>query len=99
MRSLQTIQRRDMPNMAELLNNYGLSTSSRTDFRRQQPVLLSGLSILSDLPRIQRADAVGSMISKDLELMPYAQNINISDDVRSNCFGTADFDRQAASLI
>ena len=37
----------DMPNMAELLNNYGLSTSAGL-ILKQQPVLLSGLSILSD---------------------------------------------------
>ena len=70
----------DMPNLAELLNNYGLSTSAGLIFEvnSQYPGYPSYL-----IPRIQSADAVGSMTSKDLVLMPYAQNINISDDVRS----------------
>ena len=72
----------DMPNMAELLNNYGLSTSAGLIFEGNSQHYYPGYPSYL-IPRIQSADAVGSMTSKDLVLMPYAQNINISDDVRS----------------
>ena len=72
----------DMPNLAELLNNYGLSTSAGLIFEGNSQYYYPGYPSYL-IPRIQSADAVGSMTSKDLVLMPYAQNINISDDVRS----------------
>ena len=68
--------------MAELLNNYGLSTSAGLIFEGNSQHYYPGYPSYL-IPRIQSADAVGSMTSKDLVLMPYAQNINISDDVRS----------------
>lgn len=72
----------DMPNLTELLNNYGLSTSAGLIFEGNSQYYYPGYPSYL-IPRIQSADAVGSMTSKDLVLMPYAQNINISDDVRS----------------
>ena len=72
----------DMPNLDAVLDNYGLSVSDGLIIEGNSQYYYPGYPYYL-IPEIQSSDAAGNMTSDDLVLMPQAQNIAISDDIRS----------------
>ncbi|MGN0203675.1 MAG: Gldg family protein [Coprococcus sp.] len=73
----------ETPNLNAVLDNYGLSVSEGLIFEGNSQYYYPGYPSYL-IPKIQSTDAVGDMTSDDIILMPYAQNIEISEDVRSS---------------
>lgn len=88
----------DTPNLDAVLENYGLSVSDGIIIEGNSQYYYPGYPSYL-IPRIQSSEAVGDMTSDDLVLMPYAQNIEISDDVRSTVTVTSILKTSSKSYI
>lgn len=88
----------DTPNLDAVLENYGLSVSDGIIIEGNSQYYYPGYPSYL-IPGIQSSEAVGDMTSDDLVLMPYAQNIEISDDVRSTVTVTSILKTSSKSYI
>lgn len=88
----------DTPNLDAVLENYGLSVSDGIIIEGNSQYYYPGYPSYL-IPRIQSSEAVGDMTSDDPVLMPYAQNIEISDDVRSTVTVTSILKTSSKSYI
>ena len=88
----------DTQNLDAVLENYGLSVSDCIIIEGNSQYYYPGYPSYL-IPRIQSSEAVGDMTSDDLVLMPYAQNIEISDDVRSTVTVTSILKTSSKSYI
>lgn len=88
----------DTPNLDAVLDNYGLSVSDGIIIEGNSQYYYPGYPSYL-IPRIQSSEAVGDMTSNDMILMPYAQSIEISDDVRSTVTVTSILQTSSKSYI
>ena len=88
----------ETPNLDAVLDNYGLSVSEGLIFEGNSQYYYPGYPSYL-IPRIQSTDAVGDMTSDDIVLMPYAQNIEVSEDVRSSVSVTPILQTSSKSYI
>lgn len=77
----------DTPNLDSVLENYGLSAKEGLIFEGNSQYYYPGYPSYL-LPRIQSSEATGDMGDNDFVIMPYAQGIEISDDIRSTVTAT-----------
>lgn len=88
----------DTPNLDSILSNYGLTATDGLIFEGNSQYYYPGYPSYL-LPKVQSIDVAGDMSSDDYVIMPYAQNIEISESLRSTVTVSALLQTSSKSYI